>query len=387
MQNFEYYSPTKIIFGKQKENQVGQEVKKYGSKILLHYGRGHIKKTGLYDKVVQSLVDAGVEYIELGGVKPNPELGLVKKGIEICKSEQIDFVLSVGGGSVIDSGKAIAMGACYDGDVWDFYDKRIPAQKALPVGVILTIPAAGSESSPVSVITKEEGLLKVGYPSDLLRPRFAILNPELTYTLPAWQTAAGIVDMMAHIMERYFTNERFVDASDHFCEGLMRTILKYAPIVIEEPENYNARAEIMWVGTLAHNDIAGLGRIGDWATHQIEHELSALYDVTHGAGLAVLFPAWIQYVYKNNPKLFVKFFVRVFDVEPDFHDDDWTIAEGLKRLKAFYRSIGMPVSLKELNIGEDNLELMAQKATAKGPRGNLIKLYKEDTLEIFKLVR
>jgi len=386
VQNFVFYNKTKIIFGRGTENQIGKEINALGKKkVLIHYGGGSIKKTGLYEKVAGVLKDAGLEYIELGGVKPNPSLSLVREGIELCRREKVDFILAVGGGSVIDSSKAIAAGIPYNGDVWDFYDRKAVIREALPIGVILTLPAAGSETSTATVITNDEKQLKRGTGSMFLRPEFAIMNPELTFTLPPYQTAAGITDMLAHIMERYFTRERHVDLTDHLCEAVMKTIVKNAPLVIEWPENYDARAEIMWAGTLAHNGLLGTGRIEDWGTHMIEHELSALYDLTHGAGLAIIFPAWISYVSEVYPEKIMKFFHTVFDVEAAFDDSQYMIEEGIKRLKAFYRSIGMPVSLKEAGITEKRYEEMAEKCTVFGPVGNFMKLDKTDVIKIYEL--
>lgn len=387
MKNFEFLSPTKIIFGKDKEKQVGSEVKKYSSKILLHYGGGSIKKYGLYDKVVKSLVNAGVEFFELGGVKPNPRLSMVKEGIELCRREDIDFILAVGGGSVIDSAKAISLGIPYQGDVWDFFEGKTSPESSVPVGVILTIPAAGSEASKSTVITNEDGWYKRGLNNELNRPVFAIMNPEITYTLPAYQTACGASDIMAHIMERYFTNVEGVDFTDRLCEATLKTMIKNTPIVLDEPKNYDARANIMWASTIAHNDLLGTGRIGDWSSHLIEHELSGIYDVAHGAGLAVIFPAWMKYVYKHNTDRFVQFAVRVFNVEQDFYNPEKTVLKGIQRLKDFYSEIGLPVTLKQLDISNERLQEMAEKC--KKPDGNTVgkfmELNTEDVLNIYKL--
>ena len=387
MENFTFENTTKIIFGKNTESQVGIEAARYGNKILLHYGGGSIKKYGLYDRVLKSLKDAGLEIIELGGVQPNPRLGLVKEGIDLCRREKIDFIIAVGGGSVIDSAKAIAAGITYNGDVWDFFTGKASVEKVIPVGVILTIAAAGSESSGNSVITNEEGLYKRAVGSDMLRPRFAILNPEITYSLPPNQTACGVSDIMAHIMERYFTTVKDVDLTDRLCEAALKTVINNVPIVLEEPKNYAARAEIMWAGTIAHNGLLSTGRIGDWASHQIEHELSGIYDVPHGAGLSTIFPAWMKYVYKKDPEKFAQFAVRVWNVEPDFKDVGKTALEGIKRLKDFYKEIGLPGTLKEMNIPYDRLEEMAEKCTEEGPRGNFVKLSKDDILEILMIAR
>jgi len=387
MENFTFRNTTKIIFGKDAESRVGVEAARYGNKILLHYGGGSIKKYGLYDRILKSLKDAGLEIIELGGVQPNPRLSLVKRGIDICRKEKIEFILAIGGGSTIDSAKAIAVGIPYNGDVWDFFTKKVVVEKVIPVGVILTIPAAGSESSSNSVITNEEGLYKRVVGSDMLRPRFAILNPEITYTLPPSQTVCGVSDIMAHIMERYFTTVKDVDLTDRLCEATLRTVINNTPIVLEEPENYSARAEIMWASTIAHNDLLSTGRIGDWASHGIEHELSGIYDIPHGAGLSAIFPAWMKYVYKQDVERFAQFAVRVWNVEADFKNVEKVALEGIKRLKNFYREIGLPITLKEANIPYDRLEEMAEKCTEEGPRGNFVKLNKDDVLEILKLAR
>ena len=384
MQNFNFQNTTKIIFGKGKEEEVGEFTAKHGSKVLLHYGGGSIKKYGTYDKVVKSLKEAGVDFVELGGVEPNPKLSLVKEGIELAKKENIDFILAVGGGSVIDSAKAISVGYFYDGDVWDFFTGESEITEALPVGVVLTIPAAGSESSDSAVVTKMDGMLKRDIGSNLIRPKFAIMNPEITFTLPDYQTACGAVDIMAHIMERYFTNTENVELTDRLAESALKTIIKNVPKVLEDNEDYAARAEIMWTGSIAHNDLLGTGREEDWSSHGIEHELSGIYDVAHGAGLAVVFPAWMNYVYEHDLERFAQFAVRVWDVDPDFKDLEWTARQGIKKTKEFFSSIGMPVSLEELDIPADRLEEMAQKATENGPIGNFVSLDTEDVLNIYK---
>jgi len=387
MENFTFENATKIIFGKDAENQVGIETSRYGSKVLLHYGGGSIKKYGLYDRVLRSLKDAGLEIIELGGVQPNPRLNLVKRGIDICRKDKVDFILAVGGGSTIDSAKAIAAGVTYPGDVWDFYTRKAVPEKIIPLGVVLTIPAAGSETSGASVITKEEGSYKRAFESEMLRPKFAILNPEISYTLPPYQTACGVSDIMAHIMERYFTTVKNVDLTDRLCEAALKTVIGNTPEVFKEPENYNARAEIMWAGTIAHNDLLGTGRIGDWASHGIEHELSGIYDIAHGAGLSIIFPAWMKYVYKQDVERFAQFAVRVWNVEADFNDIEKVALAGIKRLEDFYKRIGLPITLKEANIPYDRLEEMAEKCTEGGPRGNFVRLDKNDVLEILMLAR
>lgn len=388
MNNFTFSCPTKIIFGRGTEHQVGGEIKKYSSKILFCYGGGSIKRTGLYDKVVMSLKEAGVEFIELSGVKPNPRLSLVQQGIKLCRENNIDFILAVGGGSVIDTAKAIAMGVPYDNDVWDFFEGKATLERALPVGVILTIPATGSEASDATVITNEDGWYKIGFHSELIRPLFAIMNPELTYTLPAYQTACGVADIMAHVMERYFTNVEGVDLTDRLCEATLKTVINNVRIVLKEPDNYNARAEIMWAGTIAHNDLLSTGRIGDWASHKIEHELSAIYDIAHGAGLAAVLPAWMKYVYKHNLNRFVQFAVRVWDVDLSYDNLESIALEGIRRMTDFFKEIGLPVTLKELNITDERFEEMADKCTASGTKevGQFVKLNKNDIINILKLM-
>lgn len=387
MQNFEYFSPTKILFGKGTESQAGKETAGFGRKVLFHYGSGSIKKSGLYDRIVKSLKSEGLEFIELDGVKPNPRLSLVEEGIDICRREKINFILAVGGGSVIDSAKAIGIGVPYKGDVWDFYSGKALPETSVPTGVVVTIAAAGSETSKSSVITNEKGWYKRGLNSDITRPKFAILNPELTYTLPSYQTACGAADIMAHVMERYFTNEMHVDLTDRLCEGTLKSVVKNAPFAIRQPEDYNARAEIMWAAAIAHSDFLGVGRLGDWASHRIEHELSGMYDVAHGAGLAAIFPAWMKYVYKHNISRFAQFAERVFDIEYDFKFPNKTALEGIKRLEGYYREIGLPTRLNELNIYDDKLAVMADKCkkTPEGTTGNLVKLKRDDILNILQL--
>lgn len=385
MLNFTFDNKTKIIFGKDTETKVGKEVKNYGTKVLLHYGGGSIKKSGLYDSVIKSLKAENIEIFELFGVQPNPRLSLVNEGIKLCRENSIDFILAVGGGSVIDSAKAIGVGVPYIGDVWDFYCGKAQIKETLPLGVILTIPAAGSEASTSSVITNEEGWYKRGTGSVLIRPKFAIMNPELTFTLPAYQTACGAADIMAHVMERYFTNEKEVDFTDRLCEATLQTIIKNVPLALADPNNYAARAEIMWASTIAHNDLVGTGRIGDWGSHDIEHEISGIYDIAHGAGLAIIFPAWMKYVYKHDVNRFVQFASRVWEVEPDFNHPERTALEGIKRMENFFKGIGLPISLKDANINEDRLEEMAVKGTQAHPLGNFVKLYKDDVLNILKL--
>ncbi|HQF10772.1 MAG TPA: iron-containing alcohol dehydrogenase [Paludibacteraceae bacterium] len=386
MNNFNFYSPTYFVFGKGRENEAGKYVKRFGgTKVLLHFGGNSAIKSGLLDRVKKSLTQEGISFVELGGVLPNPRSGLVYKGIEICKNEGVDFILAVGGGSVIDSAKAIAAGALYDGDFWDFYTGK-KVEKALPVGTILTIAAAGSEGSNGSVITHENGMLKRSAEGNALRPVFSILNPELTFTLPAYQTACGITDMMAHVMERYFTNTREVEITDRLCEGILLTIIKEAPVAIAEPTNYGARANIMWAGMVAHNDICGVGREQDWATHQMEHELSALYDVAHGAGLAVMFPAWMKYVMNHDIMRFAQFAVRVWGCEMDFQHPEITAKEGIAKFEQFLISIGMPIRFAQLGAkAEDIPTLVKNMRLGNRTVGSFVKLTEKDVAEIYKL--
>lgn len=389
MDNFTFHNPTKIIFGKATENKVGAEVKRYSQKVLLCYGGGSIKRTGLYDRVINSLKENNIEYFQISGVKPNPRLSLIKEGIKLCREKNINFILAVGGGSVIDTAKAIAVGVPYEGDVWDFYVGKARVKAALPVGTILTIPAAGSEASNSSVITNEEGWYKKGLTTDYIYPVFSILNPELTYTLPAYQTACGAADMMAHIMERYFTNTDNVELTDRLCEATLKTIINNVPKAIEDPEDYNSRAEIMWSATIAHNNLLNTGRIGDWASHAIEHELSAIYDIPHGAGLSIIFPAWMKYVYSHDINRFLKFSARVWDVDFHFSSPEEIALEGINRMMNFFKSIGLPVTLREAGISDDKFEEMAGKCTNFGQHtvGNFVKLTRDDIINIYKLAK
>lgn len=390
MKDFNYCAPTRVIFGKNTELEVGKALKNAGAtRVLMQYGGGSIKKSGLYDRVVKAIRDEGIELFELGGVQPNPHLSLVRKAIEIVREQKIDYLLAVGGGSAIDSTKATAVGAVYDGDVWDFYCGKAVPKKAMPVGVVLTIPAAGSEGSNSSVITNEDGWIKRGLGCDLTRPAFAIYNPELTYSLPAYQTAAGATDIMAHIMERYFTNEPDVDMTDRLCESVLKTIIRQAPVAVKEPDNYVARAEMMWASTVAHNDFLSCFRVGDWSSHQLSHELSGMYDATHGAALAVAFPAWMTYVYKHDVQRFCRFAVEVMGVEMDFFHPEETTLKGIAALRAFFKSIGMPTTLSELGVPEDKLDVLADKVKrgADGTTGQFVKLTRDDCLKIYQLMR
>jgi alcohol dehydrogenase YqhD (iron-dependent ADH family) len=389
MKNFEFQNPTRIIFGRGAEEKVGEQVAAYSNNILLHFGGGSIKASGLYDRVTASLKEAGVTWIELGGVKPNPRLSLVHEGVKLCKEHKLGFILAVGGGSVIDSAKAIATGAVIEGDVWDFYlGKGVPVA-ALPVGTILTIPAAGSEASLSSVITNEEGWLKRGFNSELIYPRFSILNPELAFPLPSFQVACGTADIMAHLMERYFTNISHVEFTDRLLEAAMKTLISQAQLVMKNPENYDAWSELMWVGTIAHNNLLDTGRVGDWASHDIEHEISGIYDVAHGAGLAVVFPAWMKHVLQHDLNRFVQWSVRVWNVEMDVFNPEAVARAGIEKMEGFFRSIGLGTQLADLGIQDNRIDEMADKCTSGNTRtvGNFVKLDREAVREILVLTQ
>lgn len=388
MDNFTFYSPTYFSFGKDTENEVGAYVKKFGgTKVLLHYGGGSVIRSGLLDRVKKSLLKEKIALVALGGVKPNPRDDLVYQGIKICKSEAIDFVLAVGGGSTIDSAKAIAAGTLYDGDFWDFYQGK-PIEKALPVGTILTIAAAGSEGSPSSVITKLSDNLKRGTSSDLIRPKFSLLNPALTMTLPAYQSASGIADIMAHLLERYLTKTKNVETTDRLIEALLVTMLMEGPKVIANPEDYDARANIMWAGMMAHNNAVGVGRTQDWASHAIEHELSAQYDVAHGAGLAVIFPEVLNYTMDQDILRFARLGTNVFGVPYDYENPKNTAKEGVNRLRNFFTSLGLPSNLKNLGVKAEDLNEMAHRACygngRQGYLGGFANLGEEDVMNIYK---
>ncbi len=390
MENFSFYSPTYFEFGKDAELKAGELVKQFGgTKVLLHFGGQSARKSGLLDRVEKALSDAGISYVSLGGVKPNPRSGLVYEGIELAKKEGVDFLLAVGGGSVIDSAKAIAAGVLYDGDFWDFYSGK-QVEKALPVGTILTIAAAGSEGSPDSVITKEEGMYKRGTGSNALRPKFSILNPALTQTLPAYQTAAGATDIMAHLYERYLTNSKDVEVTDRLIEALFLTMKHETPRVIADPNNYEARANIMWAGMVAHNNTCGVGRSQDWNSHNIEHELSALYDCAHGAGLAVTMPAVFRYVLKHDVMRFAKVANRVWGCAMDFEDPERTALEGIEAFQNFLISIGMPKNFEELGAKEEDIpklvEVLCRGDGRDGTISGFVTLDEEDCTKIYKMM-
>ena len=388
MNSFNFLSPTEFVFGKERENECGKYVRKYGgSKVLIHYGSGSVVRSGLLDRVKQSLEAEDIPFVLLGGVMPNPRDVLVYEGIALCKKEKVDFILAVGGGSVIDSAKAIAMGIPYDGDFWDFYSGRAQIRSAVSVGTVLTIAAAGSEGSGDSVITKEEGMLKRGAGSEYIRPKFSVMNPELTCTLPAYQTACGATDIMAHVFERYFTNTTEVEITDRLCEAVLITMVKETPRVIADPNNYDARANIMWAGTVAHNGIVGVGREQDWNSHGIEHELSGLYDCAHGAGLAVIMPAWMEFVMHHNPMRFAQMANRVFGVPMNFENPEETAAKGIYAFRSFLRAIGMPINFEELGAREEDIPVLVDKfgLGEDGRTGGFVKLSSADVASIYKL--
>lgn len=389
MNNFTFYAPTYFVFGKNEENKAGEYVKRFGgTKVLIHYGGGSVVRSGLLQRVKDSLSAQNIDFVELGGVCPNPRSGLVYEGIELCRKESVDFILAVGGGSTIDSSKAIAAGVVYDGDFWDFYQGK-SVDKALPVGTILTIAAAGSEGSPNTVITKEEGMYKRGASGEALRPVFSILNPELTETLPPFQTACGVADIMAHLFERYFTNTKDVEVTDRMIEALLMTMIHEAPKVIKNPHDYQARANIMWAGMMAHNDSCGVGRDQDWASHDIEHELSATYDCAHGAGLAVIFPAWMTYTMNHDVARFAQLAVRVWNCEMDYFNPENTAREGIECLKKFWSSLGLPINFEQLGASKKDIEAMAHSAchgdARDGSVGEFVILDEKAVADIYRL--
>ena len=385
MLNFEFCSPTKFVFGRDTQKQVGALVKEFGgSRVLVVYGGGSVVRSGLLAQVLASLDAEGLFHMELGGVKPNPRDDLVYEGIAICKENGIEFVLPVGGGSAIDTAKAIADGALYDGDFWDFYARKAVVTKALPHGCVLTIPAAGSEGSNSSVITKIEGNLKRGLGTEFHRPRFAVMNPELTFTLPRYQLACGVTDMMAHIMERYFTNTPDVALTDRLAEALLVSIKEAAPVAMADDHDYESHATLMWAGMLAHNNSVGVGREQDWASHHMGHEISAKYDTAHGASLAVMFPAWMRYVYKHDVKRFVRFATRVWDIDPAGKTDEAIALEGIQAMQNFFVSLGMPATLEQAGGRREDIPYMAANVI-NGKTGNFIQLFPPQIEEVYAL--
>ena len=393
MKDFNYYAPTEVVFGQQSEEQVAALVKKYGgTKVLVHYGGKSAVKSGLLDKICGLLTEGGIPFVKLGGVVPNPRLSLAQQGIELCRKEGVDFLLAVGGGSVIDSAKCIGYGVPYEGNVWDIYLGKAAPAKMLPVASVLTIPAAGSEMSEASVITNEDGDVKIGYSNSLSRPKFAIMNPCRTFSLPPYQTAAGVTDMMMHTMERYFTKDDDMDLTTDIAEAMLRSMKEAVFAVLKNPEDYRYRAQIMWGGSLMHNGLTGCGVSDDWATHQIEHELSAMFDVTHGAGLAAVWPSWARYVMHENLSRFVRFAVNVMGVPNDFTDPEGTALKGIEAMERFYHAIGMPINIKEL-IGKDVTDEEIREMTRKCSRdyqrtvGCLKVLKAEDMEAIYRMAR
>jgi alcohol dehydrogenase YqhD (iron-dependent ADH family) len=392
MVNFDFYAPTKVVFGKDTEAQVGALVKAQNcKKVLVHFGGKSAKESGLLDRIFESLKDEGIDYVDLGGVVPNPRLSKVYEGIELCKKEGVDFILAVGGGSVIDSAKAIGYGMTNDCDVWDIYSGKAKPTACLPVGAILTIAAAGSEMSNSSVITNEDGWLKRGCNSEYSRCKFAIMNPELTYTLPKYQTASGATDILMHTMERYFTIVNSMELTDSISEGLMKTVIHNTKILMKDSTNYNARAEIMWAGSLSHNGLTGCGTVGDWASHQLEHEIGGMFDVAHGAGLAAIWGSWARYVYKSDVTRFAQFAVNVMGVPNDFHNLEQVALEGIEAMENFYRSIEMPTSINELgiNLTDEQIDELAYKCSFKNTRsiGSFKQLNMEDIKEIYAMAK
>jgi alcohol dehydrogenase YqhD (iron-dependent ADH family) len=385
MNNFTYYNRTKMIFGKDTELQLGSITRQYGNKVLLHYGSGSIKQFGLYNRIIRQLQASNIDYVELGGVIPNPSLELVYKGIDLCRNEAIDFILAVGGGSVIDSAKAIAAGVLYDGDVWDFFVNGVEPKKALDIGVVLTIPAAGSESSIATVVTNYEAGLKRVFRNEVVRPVFAIMNPEITYTLPPYQTACGAIDMMAHIIERYFTNTEHVELTTALCEASMKTIVEQTAVVMEHPQDYGARSQLMLAGAIAHNGSLGMGREEDWACHAMEYEVTQLSGVAHGAGLAILIPSWMRFVYTHDAKQFANFARNVFGVEEILPIEELALL-GIRKLEEFYHSLGISTHLKDVGISEEDVEQMANLVTKNDTIrvGHFVSLSKDDVLTIYK---
>ena len=393
MKDFSFYAPTEVEFGQASEEKVAELVTKYGgTRVLVHYGGQSAIRSGLLDKVCGQLQSAGIYFEQLGGVVPNPRLSKVHEGIALCRQSRLDFILAIGGGSVIDSAKAIGYGVLYDGEVWDFYLGKASATQCMPVGVVLTIPAAGSEMSEASVITNEDGGIKLGYSNNICRPKFAIMNPCRTFTLPPYQTAAGVTDIMMHTMERYFNPDCDMTITDELAEALMRTMQQCVKDVLKNPEDYRQRAQIMWAGSLAHNDVTGNRNNGDWATHNIEHELSGLFDVTHGAGLAAIWPSWARYVYRQNVSRFVRFAVNVMGVQNDFTDPEGTALRGIEAMEVFYHQIGMPINIHELigrDITDEEITIMTRKCTRNDtmPQGRFMRLHAADVAAIYRMAK
>ena len=388
MHNFSYYLPTRFVFGRGAEEQAGEMTRQAGgTHALIHYGGGSALRSGLIDKVEDSLQKAGVRYALLGGAQPNPLASKVYEGIRLIREEKIDFIIAVGGGSAMDSAKAMALGAVYEGDFWDFFCGKAVPQAHLPVGTVLTIAASGSESSNSAVITKDETREKRGLNVELNRPVYALMNPEWTYSLPPYQTACGATDIMAHVLERYFTNEPGVDLTDRLCEAVLSAVIAAAPKALKHPEDYDARAQLMWAGTIAHNETVGVGRVGDWASHKIEHELSARYGVAHGAGLAVVLPAWMRYQMRNDTRLLCQLAVRVWGCELDFEHPERTVQAGINATREYFESLGMPSTLGDLGLREADIPVMCDKCTGAGSITfpGIVPIGRAEAEEIFRL--
>lgn len=390
MDNFIFHSPTKFIFGKGTEHTVGEEIVQLGKKkVLLHYGKDSIKKSGLYGNIVASLKKMGLEFFELAGVEANPKLDKVKDGIDFCRLHKIDIVLAVGGGSVIDSAKAIAAGVLYEGDIWELFSSNVCPSKALPVGVILTMAAAGSEGSAVSVITNYLGGDKIRIRGGCLLPKFSIMNPELTYTLPKEQTSYGSMDIISHMLERYFSPTKDVELTDRFIEQGIKNVMRNVVVALDKADDYNARAELMWTGMIAHNDSLSVGRIGDWATHNIEHQVSAEYDIAHGLGLAILFPAWMKYVYNVDRKRFIQFAVNIMDVDYNASKEEEVILEGIYRFENFIKTrMNIPVRFRDIGLNFDSKVIASKCLKAySGKIGAFKQLSQDDIENIYNLAK
>lgn len=387
MKNFKFQCITKIIFGRDMENTVGEEIAGFSHNILLLYGGGSIKSNGLYDRVVESLKKNEISFVELSGVEPNPRLTLVYEGIELCRKNDLTFILAVGGGSVIDTAKAIACGVKYQGDVWELFEEKALVGEVLPTGNILTIPGAGTEAGNGTVIKNMEQGLKRNVNDEKLRPQFTILNPELTYTLSPYQTACGISDMLSHVAERYFAPEKNVEYTDRLCEATMKTIIHKGLVAYENPTDYNARAELMWCAAIAHNDFLQTGRTPDFASHKIDHEVNAVCDCTHGASIAILLLAWCKYVYKDGMDKFFQFAVRVFNVEPDFENPEGTVLEGISRLEDFYHKLGLSTHLEDLGLKREDFDRVAKncKTFAEDKVGNFRRISREEIKKILEI--
>ncbi|MEC1546551.1 iron-containing alcohol dehydrogenase [Bacillus halotolerans] len=387
MENFTYYNPTKLIFGKGQLEQLRKELKQYGKNVLLVYGGGSIKRNGLYDQVTGILKEEGAAVYELPGVEPNPRLATVEKGIDLCRQHNIDFLLAVGGGSVIDCTKAIAAGVKYDGDAWDIFSKKVTAEDALPFGTVLTLAATGSEMNPDSVITNWETNEKFVWGSNVTHPRFSILDPENTFTVPENQTVYGMVDMMSHVFEQYFHNVENTPLQDRMCFAVLQTVIETAPKLLEDLENYKHRETILYAGTIALNGTLQMGYFGDWASHTMEHAVSAVYDIPHAGGLAILFPNWMRYTLDTNVGRFKNLMLNMFDIDTEGKTDKEIVLEGIDKLSAFWTSLGAPSRLSDYDIGEEKLELIADIAAKEmehGGFGNFQKLNKDDVLAILR---